>query len=290
MHPLGEGSADLVGASVMLRKLLVAAALAVAAAAPAGAKLSQKAYFDVKIAATQKVNWTRDTVFHGCGGTTGTQGGSGTADLTFDIGLHHWIEARRVPGDTVASFQFEAKQAWARPIGKLSRSGHLSGTTSGTPTGYCPKSDPPQDDCGTLDLPVDAQLGLEYISPAAWKTSHFSGHPNHMSLVLIGPSSRTWSGMPFKFCPGVTGDELLGGTWAPLAGTAAYAGPANLPLSLVFGTKKEFKIHWHDALEDDPFLAMKGLPEPYISAKYPIDTSVDWTVRFTRRTHPPGAS
>jgi hypothetical protein len=273
----------------MRRALMITTAVvALVTAAPAGAKLAKTAYFDVHIAATQEVNWKRDTVFYGCPGTTGTQGGSGTADLTFDIGDHHWIEAKRVPGASVATIQFEGKQAWARPIGRLSRLGHLDGTTSGTPTGYCPKPDPPQNDCGTLDLPLDAQLGMEYIAPGQWSSYRYPGHPKGMSLVLVGPASRTWAGMPFKFCPGVTGDDVLGGIWAPYIGnsTPAYAGPVTVPLSLLFGTKKHFKIHWHDAWVDDPFQAMKSLPAPYISAKYPIDTRVDWTVRFDRRSQP----
>lgn len=278
----------------MRRTLTVVAASAVAlvgAAAPAGAKLAKKAYFDVHIAATQQVTWAKDTVFHGCGGTTGTQGGSGTADLTFATGPKQWVEAKRVANQNVATIQFEGRLGPARAIGTLTRSGYLSGTTSGTPTGYCPKSDPPQDDCGMLTLPDDAQIGLEYVAPGTWSSYRYPGHPKQMSLVLVGPASRTWAGMPFKFCPGVTGDDLLGGVWAPYIGNAtpAYAGPASLPLSLLFGTKKHFKIHWHDAWKDDPFAAMTTLPPPYITAKYPIDTSVDWTVYFDRRSHPPGA-
>jgi hypothetical protein len=277
-----------------MRRVLVigvAALVAAAASAPAGAKLSKKAYFDVEIAATQQVKWTKDTEFHMCGDGIGTQGGEGSADLTFDIGPKHWVEAKRVPGPSVAMLQFDGNIGPVRAYGTLTRQGHLEGMTTKQPTGYCPKPGPPQDDCGTLGLPADATLGMAYISPGTWSSWRYPGHPKSMSLVMNGPASPTWAGAPFKFCPGVTGDDILGGTWAPYigSGTPAYAGPASLPLSLVFGKKKHFKIHWHDTLKDDPFAPMTTLPDPYITAKFPIETSVDWTVRFDRRAHPPGS-
>lgn len=269
----------------MRRTLTVLAASAVAlvgAAAPAGAKLSKKAYFDVKIAASQQVSWTRDTSFRLCGDGTGTQTGKGSADLTFDIGPKHWVEARRVPGDRMATLQFEGKLGPVHPTGTMTRLGQVQGQTTKQPSGSCPQPQPPQDDCGTLPLPPDTQLGMGYISPATWS---YGGHPKAMSLVLTGPVSPSWSGAPFKFCMGVSADDVLGGPWAN--GTPAYAGPATLPLSLLFGTKKHFAIHWHDSGKDDQFASMLTLPAPYLTASYPIETTVDWTVRFNRRAHPP---
>lgn len=263
------------------------AALALAGAvAPAGAKLAKTAYFDVRIAATQRVIWTRDLTFRSCGDGIGTQNGQGSGDLTFDIGNAHWIEARRVPGDRVATFEFDGKPGPVRPTGTFERQAEFHGSTTKQPSGYCPKPEPPQSDCGTLALPPDAQLGIGYISPAQWSSYRYLGHPKYMALVLNGPSSPTWAGMPFGFCGGVNGDDTLGGVWGSFNGTPAYAGPAKLPLSLVFGKKKHFAIHWHDHSKDDQYEGMAELPPPLLSAKNPIDTAVDWTVRFTRRSHP----
>lgn len=267
--------------------VISAAALALAAAAPAGAKLANRAYFDVRIAGTQDVTWTRDLSFRECGGT-GTQNGQGSASLSFDIGLLHWIEARRVPGDRVATIQFDGRPGGVRPAGRFERQGEFHGSSTVQPSAQCPKPDPPQSDCGTLDLPADAQLGMAYISPATWSSYRYLGHPKYMALVLNGPSSATWAGMPFKFCPGVNGDDTLGGVWAAFNETPAYAGPAKLPLSLLFGKKKSFAIHWHDRGKEDQYEGV-SLPANWLAASEPIDTSVDWTVRFTRRAHPPAS-
>ena len=67
------------------------------------------------------------------------------------------------------------------------------------------------------------------------------------------------------------------------------AGPAPLPLSKLFGTSKHFAIHWSDSGTEDQYAAMLSLPYPLLSASYPVKTTVHWTVRFTRRAHPPGA-
>ena len=50
-------------------------------------------------------------MFHGCGGTTGTQGGSGTADLTFATGPKQWVEAKRVANQNVATISSTAGSA-----------------------------------------------------------------------------------------------------------------------------------------------------------------------------------
>ena len=249
----------------MRRTLTVVAASAVAlvgAAAPAGAKLSKKAYFDVTIAATQQVYVDQGhRVPRMCGDGIGTQGGNGSSDLTFDIGPKHWVAARRVPGDRIATLQFEGKAGPVHPIGRLEPTGSFGGTTTQQPTGYCPKPEPPQDDCGTLDLPPDSQLGMAYISPATWASYRYLGHPKSMSLVLNGPATPTLvRGMPFKFCPGVTADDALEGIWAAFNGTPAYSGPAPLSLSLLFGTKRSFAIHWHESGKDDQFASMLTLP------------------------------
>jgi hypothetical protein len=266
--------------------LLIVLAATFALTAPAGANLSKKAYFDVSIAGTQQVTWTRALTFRECGGT-GTQNGKGSADLTFGVGNKHWVEARRVPGDRVATIEFEGELGPIHPTGTFRRYGEFSGSSTVQPSAQCPKPDPPRSDCGTLDLPADAQLGIAYISPASWPSWRYLGHPKSMSLVLNGPVSPTWAGMPFKFCPGVAGDDSLGGVWAAFNQTPAYAGPAKLPLSLLFGRKKHFKIHWHDHGKDDQY-AGEPLPSSWLSASEPIETAVDWTVRFSRRAHPPG--
>jgi hypothetical protein len=273
----------------MRRTLTVVAAGVVAlvvAAAPAGAKLSKTAYFDVSIAATQQVSWTKDLTFRLCGDGIGVQTGHGSADLTFAIGSKHWVRAQRVPGPRLATLEFSGKLGPVQAIGTFTRLGEVHGQTTKEPSGYCPKPEPPQNDCGTFSLPADAQLGMSYISPATWTSWMYPGHPKTPSLVLTGPTSRSWATEPHKFCMGVSGDDLLGGPWGG-NGYPAYAGPAQLPLAKLFGKSKHFAIHWHDYGKDDQFASMLSLPDPYLTASYPIETTVDWTVRFTRRAHPP---
>jgi hypothetical protein len=275
----------------MRRMLTVVAASAVAlvvAAAPAGAALSKKAYFDVTIAASQQVSWTKDLTFRLCGDGTGVQTGHGSADLTFAIGPKHWVEATRTKDARLATLEFAGKLGPVQAIGTFTRLGEVHGQTTKEPSGYCPKPEPPQDDCGTFNLPADAQLGMSYISPATWTSWMYPGHPKTPSLVLTGPTSRSWATEPHKFCMGVSGDDLLGGPWGG-NGYPAYAGPAPLPLAKLFGKSKHFAIHWHDYGKDDQFASMLSLPDPYLTASYPIETTVDWTVRFTRRAHPPGS-
>jgi hypothetical protein len=275
----------------MRRTITVMAASAVAmmiAAAPAGAKLSKKAYFDVSLAATQQVSWTRDVSFRLCGDGTGVQTGRGSADLTFGIGPKHWVEATRVAGPRLATLEWAGKTGPVHVSGTFTRLAQVQGQTTKQPSGYCPKPEPPQDDCGTFNLPADAQLGMAYISPATWTSWWYPGHPKTPSLVLTGPTSRSWVTPPHKFCMGVSSDDQLGGPWGG-NGYPAYAGPAPLPLSKLFGKSKHFAIHWHDDGKDDQFASMLTLPDPYLTASYPIETTVDWTIRFTRRSHPPGS-
>jgi hypothetical protein len=262
--------------------LIATAALLALAAPPAGAALSKKAYFDVRISATQTVSWTKDASAKDCAGGVTTITGKGSAWLKTSTATRPWLIAQRVPGATLATLQFAGRPGGAKAAGSYHREGDVQATSTSTSSSpNCGQSIPMAPDCGPVAVPRDAQLYLSYYSPAEWP---YDGEPTPLvpSLVLTGPYSPEWTAPPFSFCQGINGDDWLGGTFSD--GTdPIHTGPAPLPLSTLFGTRRRFKVTWSTRRTVDQ---LKIAPSN-LSGTWPVTTSIHWTVRFTRRSGPP---
>ena len=267
----------------MRRAFLTAAALAVTAAAPAGAALSKKAYFDVAISARQDVTWTRNMTVQGCSDSIAVLTGKGESHLRVRQAQNPWVIAERPSDGRPATLLFSGAKPGMRAVGTISRKGELGGYTSKPPRdpGACPQPIPKQPDCGTLALPDDAQLFMSYYAtPATW--TYAKPAPKQPSLVLTGPYSRGWAtGPPFDWCPGMNGDDMLGGTW--YGNDVVHTGPATLPLAKLFGTRKRFTVRFADTRTVET-VHPGGL---VISGTFPVTTTIHWSVHFTRRAHAP---
>jgi len=259
---------------------LAATALLTLATSSAGAALSKKAYFDVRISATQTVSWTKDESAPGCAGGTVTIIGRGASKLLTHTATKPWIVAQRLPSPGLATLQFAGKPGGAKATGTFHREGDVQASSDSTTSSpNCGQSIPMAPDCGTVSVPTDAQLYLEYYSPAAWP--FHSPAPKVPSLVLTGPYSPEWTAPPFKFCQGVNGDDWLGGALSD--GTdPIYSGPAPLPLKLLFGTRKRIVVKFDQKRTIDLIR-----PGGVLTGTFPATTTIHWRVKLTRRSSPP---
>jgi hypothetical protein len=265
----------------MKRALLTGAALAVAVTAPAHAALSKKAFFGVKIRASQDVTWTRNMTVQGCSDSITVLTGKGEAHLRVHQRGNPWLIAKRID-DKRATLTFSNGTVGTAAAGTFSRKGELGGSTSKPPRdpGACPQPIPTEPDCGTLALPGDAKLFMSYVLPITW--SYGAPVPKGPSLVLNGPYSPRWlTGPPFTWCPGMNGDDTLGGTWN--TNVPVHAGPAPLPLAKLFGTRKHFTVRWNDKRTVETVHPGGAV----ISGTLPITTTIHWSVRFDRLAHEP---
>jgi hypothetical protein len=258
---------------VMKRAFLAAAALAVAAAAPAGAKLSTKAYFRIDVNATQHVTWSEHSSVRSCDGSVVELDGKGTGDVIARDHNEPWAVARRQGARATLLVHDEGAALAAE--GRVMRNGQVGASSSASgKSPNCGQSQPPQSDCGTMSIPGGAMLYVGLITPASWT---YSGpKPKVPMLTLSGPNVPEWAGMPFKFCPGASGDSILAGTWYEPPPAPPMAAP--LPLSKLFGKAKHFTVSFHDER-----LVQTGRPGgAVLSDDHPVTTVIRWRVRFTR--------
>src|SRR6478736_4957759 len=141
----------------MKHAVMAAAALAVAAAAPASAK---DALFAVKISATQDVTWTRDMTVQGCSDSIMVLTGKGDAHLRVHQRANSWVSFKRVDSHRAVL------SAVVHAGGSFSRRGEVASHASTPPRdpGACPQAIPAASDCGTRALPGDATLSLAYMA------------------------------------------------------------------------------------------------------------------------------
>jgi hypothetical protein len=266
----------------MKRVLIAAAALAVVAATPsAHAALSKKAFFDVEIRASQDVTWTRNMTVQGCSDSIQVLTGKGEAHLRVHQRGNRWVIAKRID-DKRATLAFPDGTVGVPAAGTFSRKGELGGSTTKPPRdpGSCPRGIPTEPDCRALSLPDDAKLFLSYETPATW--TYGKPVPKGPSLILNGPYSRAWvTGPPFNWCPGMNGDDMLGGTW--YGNNPVHTGPAPLALAKLFGTSKHFTVRWRDKRTVET--AHPG--GMVLSGTFPVTTTIHWSVRFTRLAKQP---
>jgi hypothetical protein len=247
----------------MRRVLMAAAAIAVAAAAPAGAKLSKQAYIRVDVLAYQHVEWSNHATVTGCSNSVLSVDAQGTGDVIARDQEGPWAVARRT--GTRATLLVHSEGAAFAAAGTVSRDGSVNATYTKPPDDprACQKPEPAQSDCGTQLLPQGALMYLSYTKPR---------------LTLSGPYVQEWGGMPFKFCPGANGDDTLAGTWyQPGATTSAV-----LPLTKLFGNAKRFTVEYRN--ERTVQTARPG--GAVLSEDHPVATTIHWTVKFTRLAHP----
>jgi hypothetical protein len=248
----------------MKRALLAAAGLAVAAAAPAGAKLSTQAYYRIDVRATQHVTWSEHSSVRSCDGSVLNLDGKGTGAVIARDHNQPWVVARRQGARATLLVQDDGAALAAE--GRVKRDGQVNASSSASGKNpNCGQSGPPQSDCGTMPLPDTAMLYVGLITPAKVPM-----------LTLSGPNVPEWAGMPFKFCPGASGDSILAGTWYEPPPAPPMAAP--LPLSKLFGKAKRFAVRFHDERT-----VQTGRPGgAVLSDDHPVATVIRWKVRFTR--------
>jgi len=257
----------------MKRVLVSGAALALAATAPAHAALSKKAYFRIDVKATQHVTWSEHSSVRSCDGSVVNLDGKGTGDVMARDHNQPWVIARRQGARATLLVQDDGAALAAE--GRVKRDGQVNASSSASGKNpNCGQSGPPQSDCGTMPLPDTAMLYLGLTTPASWT---YSGpKPKVPMLTLSGPNVPQWAGMPFKFCPGASGDSILAGTWYEAPPAPPMAAP--LPLTKLFGKAKHFTVSFHDER-----LVQTGRPGgAVLSDDHPVTTVIRWKVRFTR--------
>jgi hypothetical protein len=243
----------------MRRALIIAAALAVSASAPAGAKLSTQAYFRVDVLAYQNVEWSDHATIKGCSNSVLSVNGQGDGSVIARDHNDPWAVARRTGNRATLLIQNEGPAFAAE--GDVSRHGQVNADFTKPPDDPrdCQRPDAPQNDCGTQLLPQGALLYLSYTRP---------------KLSLNGPYVQEWGGMPFKFCPGANGDDTLAGSWYQPGATTS----ASLPLTKLFGKAKKFTVEYHNVRTVQT--AHPG--GAVLSEDHPVTTTIHWTVKFTR--------
>jgi hypothetical protein len=259
----------------MKRALLITTvAVALAAAAPAGAK---KAYFRIDVRASQHVIWSTDSLSKGCSDSVIELHAKGTGDLRARNHNAPWAvvdrpaDARRttllINGETPSSLSVD---------GQYTRTWQQNAFFSKPPSDpdLCPKSLPGSPDCGARALPAGSLMYVNYIPSGAW--TYPAPKPKGGALTLTGPYIEDWVGMPpFQLCGGANGDDTLAGSWY-----TTQVRPLAAPLSLgkLFGKAKRFTVSYHDARTVET-----GRTSPYVlSAQAPVSTEIRWKVTFTR--------
>jgi hypothetical protein len=249
----------------MYRRILATALAAVAL--PAAPAVAKTAHFKVSIKATQDVSWSEDIFARDCaGGVTETVGG-GRSHMAVHTRRPVRVDARRERGRMVLAPRRQLKVA-----GTMRRYGAL--THPGDDTGHhCGHVTPVERDCGQRTFPDDAQLSLELVDPRDWEDA-YGPVPLGPALLLKGPFSIEWIGGPvFANCvgPGVL-DYRLG----------LHAAPQVVFARTLFGHRRRLRIS--GSVRETVDVAAPG---PVItSGRWPITTTIHWTVAFTRVESP----
>ena len=252
--------------------LIVLAALAVVAA-PAGAKLSNRAYFRLDVKAFQNVEWSAKETIQSCSKSIVSVESQGDGSVIARDHNAPWAVAQRSGGRATLLVHNEGPAFAAE--GDVSRHGTVNATYIRPPDDpkQCPQPIPHDSDCGTILLPGGALMYTSYLMPASW--TYPGPKPKVPMLTLSGPYVQEWGGMPFKFCPGANGDDTLAGSWYDP--NAAPMG-APLPLSKLFGKAKHFSVSYSDVRTVQTGHARGAV----LSDDHPVTTTIHWTVKFTR--------
>ncbi|HEY1294841.1 MAG TPA: hypothetical protein VGJ60_17310 [Chloroflexota bacterium] len=265
---------------------LIALIMALAITAVADAKQPQVAYFKVKAVATQKVSWKEKLVSRTCDpGLTSTLKGQGSATLVLRTSHPQVVMARRGNGNVPAFLTFAHGMAGMSVDGSLERHGSVQSAVDGTATrAPCPSTkggDRPPPDCGKRTIPDGSLLGVRYWTPEPWDTD--SAAPLVPSVFVSGPSVAAWRQQnPYLNCPGIYGDDLIGGT---LGRTGTVRSDlTGLALHKLFGHANHFVVRHHRKVTRD----LAGKPSGVvISGSTPVTTTIDWKLTFVRLPHRP---
>jgi hypothetical protein len=254
-------------------------ALLIAVVLPATGAAAKTAYFKVRVSAGQEINWKQDQVDHtvDCGVVHLT--GSGKSVLALNSGWRP-ITATRTPSGV--TFAYSSRRPELPIGGHLERQGatqnnYVVPPPSNNQCGRPEKPVPP--DCGTRPYPYGTALGLVWDTPRSWPKNAAGPKPKAPSLHLTGPNlPQLGMGLPFQNCVGESLDYELGINAYPAPNT--NDGFAPLPLSTIFGKRKQFQVHGSlDIHTRHPAL-------PQISGTWDTETAVDWTVKFVRLKRP----
>jgi hypothetical protein len=262
--------------------LVVAIATAIVLLAPQGASAAPRtAYFKVGLVVSQDVTWTKHlTVRTSCGSGTIQLEGNGTSALRVRTPRPQPAVAQRLTNGRIA-LRFRAGGALLPVVGTISRQGesYATGLTPGTGSG-CPPPEPPvASDCGTRRFPENTTVGVGYYTEEDWP--YDSGPPPLGSAIaLTGPSSPRWRGVVFEWCPGASGDDVLRGPVYEPEGP--HSSPGLLAPKMLFGTLGRFRVSGHSSNRVDT--APKG---GSISGSFPIRTTTNWSLTFTRLARRP---
>jgi hypothetical protein len=264
-------------------KRVLAITMVLVAAAPAGAKLSKKAYFRLDARASQHVAWSGHATFNGCGDSVSEVDSAGTGDLTARDLDAPWAVAQRTNDGHRVTFLVHGEGAAFAASGKLTRDGHVNAVFSKPPADpnvcrtYGGTGTP---DCGTRVLPAGAVLYVNYFTPSAW--SYPGPKPKTALLALSGPYVPEWSGIPpFNLCPTSNGDDRLAGSWYDTSVTPQMT--VALPLAKLFGTAKRLTVRYADTRTVQTARPASG---SVLADDHPVTTTIHWTVRLTRLAKP----
>lgn len=237
------------------------------------------AYFSVSLTAAQDLTWTEGATYATCDGGTVDYKGSGRSTIRVRTPHAQPAMAVRHAGRRPPTLTFAGGKVLLAVQGTLERAGERGPAAVRPGTGKpCGNPLPPQaSDCGARAYPVDAKVGVEYLTPDQWTF----GDPAPLvpSLILVGPNSPQWvSGTIFQSCPGVNGDELLG--WGTEE-TPIMSGPTSLPLAKLFGHARRFTIHVRTThLAKNPLVAA-------VSGNRAVTTTTRWSLTFKRLARRP---
>jgi len=256
--------------------LALAAVLALAAAQGASAA-SRTAYFKVSLVASQDVTWTKHLTYRtDCGsGLMGLEG-AGASALRVRTTRAQPAVAERL-GDGRIALRFRGGGAALPVVGTLTRhgEGHATGQSA-----ECPQpGSPVAPDCGTRRFGGHSTIGVGYYSQDEWP-SDLDTPPLTNVIGLTGPSVPGWSGVVFEWCPGASGDQVLGGPLYEPSGPRS--GPGGLKAKTLFGKRPRFKVVGHSKHTVDT--APMGSA---VSGSFPIETTIDWKLTFTRLARRP---
>jgi hypothetical protein len=257
--------------------LALAAALALSLANGALAS-SNTAYFKVSLVASQDVTWTEQLTYRtDCGSGFMQLEGNGTSALRVRTTRPQPAVARRQSDGRIAlSFR---RGGQALPVkGTLTR--HGASHATGQARDDCPDpGSPVASDCGTRRFGGHSTIGVGYYTQDEWP-SDLDTPPLTNAIGLTGPSVPGWRGVVFEWCPGASGDQVLGGPLYEPSGPRSS--PGGLKANKLFGTRRHFKVLGHSKRTVDT--APMGAA---VSGSFPITTTIDWTMTFVRVAHRP---
>jgi hypothetical protein len=259
------------------RRPRTAIALSIAGSASAA---SRTAYFKVSLTASQDVSWTKHLTYtSSCGGTTQLEG-EGTSAIRVHTPRPQPAVAQRLRGGRIALLFGHGRSA-VPVVGTVSRHG-VSYATGGSPAAGpgCGSPEPPvASDCGTKPYPAGSEIGVGYYTPEDWPY-HYGGEPLVRSIAISGPAAPGWHGIVFQWCPGANGDELLRGPVYEPEG--AHSTPGGLAPGDLFGRARRLKVTGHGRQTVDTAPNQRG-----VTGTFPITTTTNWTLTFTRLARRP---